>query len=56
MSEFQSSPNGPNVMIVGAGLAGLLLGILLERANIPYAIYERASTVKPLGIVLHGVH
>ncbi|CAO3574680.1 unnamed protein product [Mortierella alpina] len=52
MSDFQNSANGSNVMIVGAGLAGLLLGILLERANIPYAIYERASTVKPLGAIM----
>ncbi|KAF9193446.1 hypothetical protein BGZ51_003250 [Haplosporangium sp. Z 767] len=42
----------PHVMIVGAGLAGLLLGILLDRANIPYQIYERAREVKPLGAVM----
>ncbi|KAG0221221.1 hypothetical protein BGX31_010071 [Mortierella sp. GBA43] len=39
----------PSVMIVGAGLSGLMLGILLDRANIPYHIYERASRVRPLG-------
>ncbi|KAF9985077.1 hypothetical protein BGZ75_003371 [Mortierella antarctica] len=38
-----------HVMIVGAGLGGLLLGILLERAGIPYQIYERAAVIKPLG-------
>ncbi|KAG0042458.1 hypothetical protein BGZ83_000442 [Gryganskiella cystojenkinii] len=42
----------PNVMIVGAGLAGLLLGILLERAGIPYQIYERSAEVKPLGSII----
>ncbi|KAI1314308.1 hypothetical protein EDD11_002292 [Mortierella claussenii] len=42
----------PDVLIVGAGLAGLLLGILLDRANIPYRIFERAPTVKPLGAVM----
>ncbi|KAF9990257.1 hypothetical protein BGZ75_002891 [Mortierella antarctica] len=42
----------PKVLIVGAGLAGLLLGILLERANIPYQIFGRAATVKPLGAVM----
>src|SRR5690554_3925145 len=40
----------PHVMIVGAGLAGLLLGILLDRASIPYQIYERSKTIRPLGM------
>ncbi|KAF9146905.1 hypothetical protein BG015_011481 [Linnemannia schmuckeri] len=35
-----------------AGLAGLFLGILLERAGIPYTIYERATEIKPLGGVM----
>lgn len=26
-----------------------MLGALLEKANIPYAIFERTSVVKPLG-------
>ncbi|KAG9320405.1 hypothetical protein KVV02_005223 [Mortierella alpina] len=39
----------PSVVIVGAGLAGLLLGILLDKAGIPYQIYERAQEVRPLG-------
>ena len=39
----------PNVLIVGAGLAGLLLAILLDKAGIPYEIFERSSSVKPLG-------
>lgn len=38
--------------IVGAGLAGLFLAVLLDKAGIPYQIYERATTVKPLGIKL----
>ncbi|KAG0214658.1 hypothetical protein BGX28_001696 [Mortierella sp. GBA30] len=42
----------PEVIIVGAGLSGLLLGILLERADIPYNIYERAPKVKPLGAIM----
>jgi 2-polyprenyl-6-methoxyphenol hydroxylase-like FAD-dependent oxidoreductase len=41
----------PEVLIVGAGLAGLMLGMLLERIDVPYQIYERAPTVKPLGNV-----
>ncbi|KAF9347901.1 hypothetical protein BGX26_000659 [Mortierella sp. AD094] len=39
----------PHVMIVGAGLAGLLLAILLDRINVPYEIYERSDEVRPLG-------
>ncbi|KAF9180629.1 hypothetical protein BGZ51_002543 [Haplosporangium sp. Z 767] len=46
MSEQQFKPH---VLIVGAGLGGLTLAAILERAAIPYAIYERASSVKPLG-------
>lgn len=41
----------PTVLIVGAGLGGLLLGALLERAEISYTIFERALVVRPLGIV-----
>ncbi|KAG0320200.1 hypothetical protein BGZ97_000490 [Linnemannia gamsii] len=47
-----SDGKNPHVMIVGAGLAGLLLGILLDKAGIPYQIYERAKEVKPLGAVM----
>ncbi|KAG9319571.1 hypothetical protein KVV02_001756 [Mortierella alpina] len=39
----------PRVLIVGAGLGGLTLGLLLERAGVPYDIFERAAVVKPLG-------
>ncbi|KAG0285519.1 hypothetical protein BGZ96_010258, partial [Linnemannia gamsii] len=39
----------PKVLIVGAGLGGLVLGALLEKAEIPYTIFERATVVKPLG-------
>ncbi|OAQ33088.1 FAD/NAD(P)-binding domain-containing protein [Linnemannia elongata AG-77] len=39
----------PTVLIVGAGLGGLMLGALLEKADISYVIFERSSSVKPLG-------
>ncbi|KAF9193304.1 hypothetical protein BGZ50_007564 [Haplosporangium sp. Z 11] len=40
------------VLIVGGGVAGLMMGLLLERINIPYTIFERAVKVRPLGSVL----
>jgi thioredoxin reductase len=43
------APKIPTVIIVGAGIAGLTLGMILERSKIPYAIYERTPRVKPLG-------
>ncbi|KAK3848476.1 MAG: hypothetical protein J3R72DRAFT_500237 [Linnemannia gamsii] len=42
----------PHVLIVGAGLGGLFLGILLEEAGIPYEIFERTQEIKPLGAVM----
>ncbi|KAG0231043.1 hypothetical protein BGX31_005655 [Mortierella sp. GBA43] len=39
----------PAVIIVGAGLGGLMLAILLEQINVPYHVFERATKVKPLG-------
>ncbi|KAF9933389.1 hypothetical protein FBU30_005598 [Linnemannia zychae] len=44
-----STANKPTVLIVGAGMGGLMLGALLEKSNIPYMIFERAAAVKPLG-------
>lgn len=40
----------PTVLIVGAGLGGLMLGALLEKSGVPYNIFERAAAVKPLGM------
>jgi cation diffusion facilitator CzcD-associated flavoprotein CzcO len=39
----------PRVIIVGAGLGGLMLAILLDKMDVPYHIFERAPKVKPLG-------
>ncbi|KAF9907147.1 hypothetical protein EC991_011287 [Linnemannia zychae] len=43
------SDKKPTVLIVGAGLGGLMLGALLEKSGVPYTIFERAAVVKPLG-------
>ncbi|OAQ28367.1 FAD/NAD(P)-binding domain-containing protein [Linnemannia elongata AG-77] len=51
-SSSPSKHKNPHVLIVGAGVAGLFLAILLERAGIPYQVYERAKEVKPLGAVM----
>ncbi|GJJ68653.1 hypothetical protein EMPS_00999 [Entomortierella parvispora] len=48
----KSDGRTPHVMIVGAGLAGLFLAILLDKAGIPYEIYERAPAVRPLGSIM----
>ena len=42
----------PTVLIVGAGLGGLMLGALLEKIDVPYFIFERTSTIKSLGTTL----
>ncbi|KAF9136762.1 hypothetical protein BG015_003024 [Linnemannia schmuckeri] len=44
-----STDDKPTMLIVGASLGGLMLGALLEKSGVPYAIFERATTVKPLG-------
>ncbi|KAF9280511.1 hypothetical protein BGZ88_012158 [Linnemannia elongata] len=42
----------PRVLIAGAGLAGLFLGILLEKAGISYEIFERSAEIRPLGAIM----
>ncbi|KAF9993275.1 hypothetical protein BGZ79_002079, partial [Entomortierella chlamydospora] len=43
------NPSNPKVLIVGAGLGGLTLAILLEKASIDYEIYERSTTISSQG-------
>ncbi|KAF8981816.1 hypothetical protein BGZ46_002229 [Entomortierella lignicola] len=42
----------PHVLISGAGIAGLILALTLEKANISYEIFEKAKELKPLGAVM----
>ncbi|KAG0338065.1 hypothetical protein BG000_004611 [Podila horticola] len=37
------------VLVIGAGLGGVTLCLLLERAGVRYELFERAAQVKPLG-------
>ncbi|KAG0362731.1 hypothetical protein BC939DRAFT_533416 [Gamsiella multidivaricata] len=48
--EENSSP--PTVLIVGAGIGGLTLAVLLQRAGIHYEVLERAAEIRPLGSAL----
>ncbi|KAF9390619.1 hypothetical protein CPC16_004933 [Podila verticillata] len=41
------------VVIVGGGIAGLALGVILERAGIDYIILEAAQEIRPLGAVVY---
>ncbi|KAF8978194.1 hypothetical protein BGZ46_006732 [Entomortierella lignicola] len=50
-SDSQTSKK-PHVLIVGAGLGGVLLAILLQRQGVSYEIFERSSKVRPLGSVI----
>lgn len=48
-TEVGPGGSEPTILIVEAGLGGVMLGTLLERADIPYLIMERATTAKLLG-------
>lgn len=38
------------VIIAGAGIAGLTLGLTLDQIGVPFRIFEAASRLKPLGV------
>ncbi|GJJ67787.1 hypothetical protein EMPS_00133 [Entomortierella parvispora] len=42
----------PHVIIVGAGIGGLTLALLLERAGVSYVVLEKTKSIKPLGSAL----
>jgi 2-polyprenyl-6-methoxyphenol hydroxylase-like FAD-dependent oxidoreductase len=39
-----------DIIIVGAGIGGLTLGLALQSAGIPCRIYESAAEIKPIGV------
>ncbi|KAG0373019.1 hypothetical protein BGX24_012274 [Mortierella sp. AD032] len=47
-----TSTGKPKVVIVGAGLGGVMLATLLEKCQVPYVVVERSAVVKPLGSAL----
>ncbi|KAF8949750.1 hypothetical protein BGZ46_004960, partial [Entomortierella lignicola] len=51
MSDVPTEKNTytPVVLIIGGGIGGLMLGAILETANINYHIFERSTEIRPLG-------
>ncbi|KAF9972078.1 hypothetical protein BGZ73_004832 [Actinomortierella ambigua] len=47
--SFPQPSEKPHIVIVGAGLGGLMLAALLEKQNVSYVVLERATKVVPLG-------
>src|SRR3984893_9719398 len=39
-----------DIIIVGAGIGGLTLGLALHAAGIPCRIYESAAEIRPIGV------
>ncbi|KAF8939593.1 hypothetical protein BGZ58_009297, partial [Dissophora ornata] len=46
------TPTKARIIIVGAGIGGMIFAALMERAGIEYQVFERAREVKPLGSAL----
>src|SRR5579862_2343431 len=42
--------NMDEIVIVGAGIGGLTLGLALHAAKIPCRIYESAAEIRPIGV------
>ncbi|KAF9395082.1 hypothetical protein CPC16_009342 [Podila verticillata] len=49
LSSPPASHSRPKVLIVGAGIGGLMLGALLQKGGVEFEIFERAPVIKPLG-------
>lgn len=51
-SPTAAPESGPKILIIGAGLGGLTLAILLEKAGADFLVLERSPAVRTLGTVL----
>ena len=49
MHNFNMKNYSDHIAIIGAGIAGLTLGIMLKKSNIPNVIFERSSDVNENG-------
>ncbi|KAF9282364.1 hypothetical protein BGZ74_002161 [Mortierella antarctica] len=47
--RIKPEPYHPKILIAGAGIGGLTLGLLLKKANIDFEILEQKAEIKPLG-------
>ncbi|KAF8929986.1 hypothetical protein BGZ58_008546 [Dissophora ornata] len=57
LSEYASNTvpyasNALHVLIAGAGLGGIMMGVMLERAGISYQILERSEEVRSIGCAI----
>ncbi|KAF9137549.1 hypothetical protein BG015_002692 [Linnemannia schmuckeri] len=52
ITTASTNESRPKVLIVGAGLAGLALGMILQKSDTPYEIVERAPEIKTLGAAI----
>ncbi|KAG0286941.1 hypothetical protein BGZ96_009070, partial [Linnemannia gamsii] len=43
---LDTSGRKPHVLIIGAGFAGLTLAIMLQKADIPFDIFEKSPEVR----------
>ncbi|KAF9280068.1 hypothetical protein BGZ88_012386 [Linnemannia elongata] len=46
---LDKSGRKPHVLIIGAGLAGLTLGIMLQKSGIPFDIFEKSPEAGAVG-------
>ncbi|KAG0199147.1 hypothetical protein BGX33_011862 [Mortierella sp. NVP41] len=51
--DHNRTDHRPRVLIVGAGLAGLTLAILLQKADVPYEIFERGLETRTVGSAMY---
>ncbi|KAF8977191.1 hypothetical protein BGZ46_007575 [Entomortierella lignicola] len=52
LSSSTVSSKPPHVLISGAGIGGLMLAIILEKAEISYEIFEKSKETRPIGATL----